>query len=76
MPRMQVYLPELLYQQVKESELPVSEILQAALRERLIVEEKQKALDAYLIELAEDVGEPSEQTLKAADTWVQSLVRS
>ena len=66
---MQVYLPDQLYEDVKLSGLPVSEILQAALRRRLYLEEKQNQIDEYLAELADDVGEPSAEERLAAERW-------
>jgi len=59
MPRMQVYLPDELHRQVKQQDLPVSEILQQALREELTRREKLAAIDEYFKELAAEVGEPT-----------------
>lgn len=59
MPRVQVYLPDDLHDELKRRGLPASELLQIALRAEL---ERQDALDAttaYLADLAADVGEPS-----------------
>lgn len=59
MPRMQVYLPDELHRRVKEQQLPVSEILQEAVRRELSRREKLAALDDYLEELAVEVNVPS-----------------
>ena len=59
MPRLQVYLPDDLHDELKRRGLPASELLQIALRAEL---ERQDALDAtatYLEELAAEVGEPT-----------------
>jgi post-segregation antitoxin (ccd killing protein) len=67
MPRVQVYLPDDLHEQLKRRGLPASELLQVALRAEL---ERRDALDAtidYLDELAADVGEPSARQQAHAD---------
>ena len=54
-----MYLPDALYHELKNRDLPASELLQVALRAEI---ERQDALDAtdrYLEELAAEVGEPS-----------------
>lgn len=59
MPRVQVYLPDDLYRELKLRELPASELLQTAVRAEL---ERREALDAaveYVTDLAAEVGEPS-----------------
>lgn len=61
MPRVQVYLPDDLHEQLKERGLPASELLQIALRAEL---ERQDALDQtahYLDELVAEVGEPNQR---------------
>lgn len=67
MPRVQVYLPDDLHEQLKRRGLPASELLQIAVRAEL---ERQDALDAtahYLDELAAEVGEPSSRLASQAD---------
>lgn len=66
MPRMQVYLPEELYRQVKERGLPASELLQAAVREELRLLGLLEQTDAYLEDLVAEVGEPTSQELAEA----------
>jgi hypothetical protein len=67
MPRVQVYLPEDLHDQLKQRDLPASELLQVALRAEV---ERQDALaetDRYLDELVAEVGEPSQRQQTRAD---------
>lgn len=67
MPRVQVYLPNDLHEELKRRGLPASELLQIALRAEL---ERQAALDAtarYLDELVAEVGEPSQRQRTHAD---------
>jgi hypothetical protein len=67
MPRVQVYLPDDLHEQLKQRDLPASELLQVALRAEL---ERQDALaetDRYLDELVAEVGEPSHRQRTTAD---------
>lgn len=59
MPRMQVYLPMDLYREVKDRQLPASDLLQEAVRAELrrlaLLEES----DLYLRDLTDEVGTPS-----------------
>ena len=67
MPRVQVYLPEDLHDQLKQRGLPASELLQVALRAEI---ERQDALaetDRYIDELLAEVGEPSQRQPTTAD---------
>jgi post-segregation antitoxin (ccd killing protein) len=59
MPRLQVYLPEDLYREVKARRLPASELLQGAVRAELRRQELLAETDRYLAELVGEVGEPS-----------------
>jgi len=73
MPRLQVYLPDDLFNELKERNLSASELLQIALRAEL---DRQRALDAtakYIDELAEDVGEPSNRQRTLAETIVRRI---
>jgi post-segregation antitoxin (ccd killing protein) len=67
MPRMQVYLSDELHRQVKQEGLPVSEILQEALREELTRRERLAATDEYLQELVAEVGEPTAEDYARAE---------
>ncbi len=58
---MQVYLPDDLYEQVKARQLPASELLQEAIRAEVRRQDLLSETDAYVAELAAEVGEPSLQ---------------
>jgi len=75
MPRMQVYLPEELYQQVKARELPVSELLQKALAAEMRRQDLLAETERYLAGLVKKVGEPSPAEQARADTWVRKATR-
>ncbi len=73
MPRLQVYLPDELHDELKRRGLPASELLQIALRAEL---ERQDALDEterYLEELATEVGEPSQRTQSSANAIARRI---
>lgn len=73
MPRVQVYLPNDLHDELKRRGLPASELLQIALRAEL---ERQDALDetdSYLAELVAEVGEPSQRQQASADTIARRI---
>ncbi|MFT3873027.1 MAG: hypothetical protein QM714_10335 [Nocardioides sp.] len=67
MPRMQVYLPDALYHEVKERGLPASELLQEAVMAELRRLELEARTDEYLDELVAEVGEPSQEEMARAD---------
>jgi hypothetical protein len=58
MPRMQVYLPDELYDLVKTRRLPASELLQRAVRAELRRLDLLEEGDRYLSDLVSQVGEP------------------
>ena len=58
MPRMQVYLPDELYDALKARELPASELLQKAVRNELRRLDLLAESERYLRELRAEVGEP------------------
>ena len=73
MPRVQVYLPDDLHEQLKKRGLPASELLQIALRAEL---ERQDALDEtqhYLDELIAEVGEPTQRQRSQADAIARRI---
>ncbi len=73
MPRLQVYLPDDLHDELKKRGLPASELLQIALRAEL---ERQDALDdtsRYLEELVAEVGEPSMRQQSQADAIARRI---
>src|SRR5450631_4527335 len=57
MPRMQVYLPDDLYEQVKTRQLPASELLQDAVRAEVRRQDLLGETDAYLAGLLAELGE-------------------
>lgn len=70
MPKMTVYLPDDLFEIVKQRELPVSELLQAAIRNQLALEEKRAAADRLARAIVREHGEPSARDLAWADALV------
>lgn len=68
MPRMQVYLPDDLYEALKTRNLPASELLQEAVQAELQRQYLNEQADTYLADLVAEVGEPSrrEQARAAA----------
>lgn len=73
MPRMQVYLPEALYREVKERGLRASELLQEAVAAELRRQELEARADEYIDELIAEVGEPSEADIARADEITSRL---
>ncbi len=73
MPRMQVYLPDALYREVKERSLPASELLQEAVAAELRRQELEARADQYLTELLAEVGAPSETEVARADAIARRL---
>ncbi len=59
MPRMQIYLPEAMYKQVKARSLPVSELLQKAVEAELRRQDRLAETDRYLTDLITEVGAPN-----------------
>jgi len=70
MPRMQVYLPDDLYAEVKQQGLAASELLQKAVREEIRRLELISAGEEYLEELQAEVG-PSTPESKA---WAEKII--
>lgn len=73
MPRMQVYLPEALYREVKDRGLPASELLQVAVLAEVRRQELEAQTARYLEELVAEVGQPSAAELARADAIVRAL---
>jgi hypothetical protein len=73
MPRLQVYLPNDLYREVKSRSLPASELLQEAVRRELdnlrLSEEREK----YIRELEAEVGPPTPQEAVQVDALVERI---
>ena len=73
MPRMQVYLPDDLYEAVKQRRLPASELLQEAVRTELRRQELISEADRYVEDLRREVGEPSPDAAARADTLASEI---
>ncbi|MGO9876874.1 MAG: hypothetical protein ACLPVY_24125 [Acidimicrobiia bacterium] len=73
MPRMQVYLPDDLYDQLKARGLPASELLQQAVRAELRRQALIDETDAYLDELIDEVGEPTGNEIARAEGIARQL---
>lgn len=73
MPRMQVYLPDALYREVKARGLPASELLQEAVAAEVRRQELVGRADHYLTELLAEVGEPGEAEIERADAIARRL---
>lgn len=73
MPRVQVYLPDELYNELKQRDLPASELLQVAVRAEV---ERRQALDTteqYLAELEAEVGEPATRQRTRAEAIIRRV---
>ena len=75
MPRMQVYLPETMYQQVKSRSLPVSELLQKAVEAELRRQDLLAETDRYLTDLIAEVGVPSSAQRGRSGALARRLAR-
>jgi post-segregation antitoxin (ccd killing protein) len=73
MPRLQVYLPDDLYDQVKTRGLPASELLQEAVRAEVRRQDLLSRTDAYLDELVAEVGAPSAEELERAEAIARRI---
>ena len=73
MPRLQVYLPDDLYDELKARDLPASELLQEAVRAELQRRDALEATDSYLDELAAEIGEPSPRQTARADAIARRI---
>ena len=75
MPRMQVYLPDELYEAVKTRGLPASELLQDAVRVELRRQDLLDRTDDYLTELLAEVGTPDPEATARAQQIARRLSR-
>jgi post-segregation antitoxin (ccd killing protein) len=75
MPRMQVYLPDDLYRQVKSRRIKASELLQEAVRAEVRRQERIEGIERYIAELEAEVGEPSAADEAYAAALVDRLSR-
>ena len=72
---MQVYLPDDLYQAVKERELPASELLQEAVRAELRRQALLEQSDRYVAEVIGELGEPSAEAIARAEALSRRIRR-
>ena len=75
MPRMQVYLPKAMYEQVKARDLPVSELLQRAVEAELRRLDLLAETDRYVDALVADVGRPSAAQQSRADAMARRIAK-
>ena len=75
MPRLQVYLPDDLYEQVKSRQLPASELLQTAVRAELHRQDLLAETEDYLAELLDDVGQPSPDERARAEAIARQIAQ-
>lgn len=75
MPRIQAYLPDDLYEQVKQRGLPASELLQEAVRAELRRLALLDESDDYLADLAAEVGEPTPDERARAEAIARRIGR-
>ena len=73
MPRVQVYLPDELYDELKRRDLPASELLQLAVRAEIERRNALEETDAYLAELVAEVGQPTARQRTHADAIVRRI---
>jgi post-segregation antitoxin (ccd killing protein) len=73
MPRLQVYLPDDLYHQVKARGLPASELLQEAVRAEVRRQDLLSHTDDYLDELVAEVGAPSAEEVARAEAIARRI---
>jgi post-segregation antitoxin (ccd killing protein) len=75
MARMQVYLPDDLYEKVKAQGLPASELLQKAVRAELRRLELLSETDRYVADLVDEVGPPAAAQRTRAAAVARRLAR-
>ncbi len=73
MPRMQLYLPDDLYGEVKARGLPASELLQAAVRAELKRLDPLAETERYLADLVAEVGQPTDAEHARADEVAEHI---
>lgn len=70
MPRISVYLPEDLYRDAKAQKMPVSEMLQDAIR----AESKRLAFDEWYADVIRRHGPPTPEQEAAAEEWARPII--
>jgi post-segregation antitoxin (ccd killing protein) len=73
MPRVQVYLPDGLYEQLKARGLPASELLQKALAAEIRRQDLLSETERYVEELVAEVGQPSAREVARARATARRL---
>jgi post-segregation antitoxin (ccd killing protein) len=73
MPRMQIYLPDDLYAEVKARNLRASELLQQAIRAEIRREEQIQAMAEFVQEAIREYGEPSPEELAEAEEFAARI---
>lgn len=73
MPRMQLYLPDELYELVKSRGLPASELFQQAVRAEVRRLDLLERTDEYLAALTKEVGTPTTAERKRAAATAERL---
>ncbi len=73
MPRVQIYLPDDLYAQLKRRGLRPSELLQVAVRAEIERRDALDATDEYVESLADEVGEPTARQRAQAEAVVRRI---
>jgi post-segregation antitoxin (ccd killing protein) len=76
MPRIQVNLPVKIYEQVKSRGIPVSELLQGAVKTEIRRLDLLAETDAYLRELIAETGVPTAAQRAHADAIAARIVRA
>ena len=76
MPRMQVYLPDDLYAIVKSQGLSASRLLQDAVRDQCLRQEKIRAAQEYVQEIYDELGPPTAEEIAWADAKAREIVAS
>jgi post-segregation antitoxin (ccd killing protein) len=74
MPRLQVYLPDDLYREVKARHIKASELLQQAVRIEVRRQQRVEGAERYLAELLAEVGEPSAEDEAWAEEMLHGIV--
>jgi post-segregation antitoxin (ccd killing protein) len=75
MPRLQVYLPDDLYREVKARRIKASELLQDAVRAEVGRQQGVEGIERYVAELVAEVGEPTAEDEAYAADLVDRLTR-
>lgn len=75
MPRIQVYLPDELYAELKARRLPASELLQNAVRAEVRRQKLGAEADRYIARLEREVGKPSDEEMERATAIAKRIAQ-